>query len=246
MTYDGWEEEEIRRFLDAPRVALRASVGSTMDLARELADDGAPSGTVVLADEQTHGRGRGGRSWTSEAERGLWLTLLERPADAGALDVLSLRVGLAAAGVLDRHADAPVQLKWPNDLMLPAGKLAGILIETRWREQRPEWVAIGIGINVQAAAGVARSAALGVGCRRMHVLGELLPAVRAVARLRGALSRPELQEYDRRDWARGRRAEAPAIGRVAGVSPQGALLIDTAGGTVACGSGSLVLAGREP
>ena len=66
------------------------------------AAEGAPAGTLVVADAQTAGRGRSGRTWTSERGAGVWLTLIERPRDVDALDVLSLRVGLALAPALDR------------------------------------------------------------------------------------------------------------------------------------------------
>src|SRR5262245_11512084 len=103
-------------------------VGSTLDVAHEMAADGAEAGTLIVAKAQTAGRGRMGRTWRSEPGAGIWLTLIERPADASALEVLSLRVGLAMAPVLDAFTDAPIQLKWPNDLYLRDRKLAGILI----------------------------------------------------------------------------------------------------------------------
>jgi len=92
----------------------------------------------VIANEQTAGRGRGGKSWQSSPGAGLWLTLIERPADTSGLGVLSLRVGLAAAEALDRFAPEPIRLKWPNDLYIDRSKLAGILVEARWREQSVE------------------------------------------------------------------------------------------------------------
>ncbi|MCC6928641.1 MAG: biotin--[acetyl-CoA-carboxylase] ligase [Gemmatimonadaceae bacterium] len=151
----------LARRLNLPRVAWLAEATSTMDVAEQLAREGAAGGTLVLADAQTAGRGRGGRAWASPPATGLWMTLIERPLVATGLDVLSLRVGLRAASALDRFADAPIALKWPNDLLLPAGKLGGILVEARWREHRPEWVAMGIGINLLKPP-VAGSAALGV------------------------------------------------------------------------------------
>src|SRR5699024_4705414 len=104
------------------------------------------AGTLVLADRQTAGRGRGGRTWVSEPGAGIWLTLVERPRDAASVALLSLRLGLRAAPVLDRWSAAPVRLKWPNDLHVGRGKLAGILVESRWREERIEWIAVGMGI----------------------------------------------------------------------------------------------------
>lgn len=242
---DGHDAAALARRLDLPRVAWHTSLPSTMDEAHALAERGAPAGTLVLADEQTAGRGRGGKAWASAPGAGLWCTLLERPLDAEAVEALSLRVGVRLARVLDRFAPAPVQLKWPNDLMLPAGKLGGILVEARWREGRVEWVAIGIGINLVVPA-VPNASALRPGTTREAVLGELVPAVRAGAASRGGLSPAELAEYAARDWARGRAVRAPDRGTVAGISPAGAVLIETSRGTMACASGSLVFEEELP
>ncbi len=237
-------EVELARALDLPRVAWRTRVASTMDEAHALAAEGAPAGTLVLADMQSRGRGRGGKGWNSPDRGGVWMTLIERPLDASGFDVLSLRVGLRAAHVLDRFAPAPVKLKWPNDLMLPAGKVGGILVEARWREQRPEWVAIGVGVNLLLPAGIVGAAALGEGGERAELLAELVPALRAAAAGRGALLPREMQEFAGRDWARDRRVVAPAAGTVVGISPAGAVLIATPQGVVPCSSGSLVLEGE--
>src|SRR5262249_37936882 len=143
-SYDGRAVASLSRLLDVPRLIVLDSTASTMDDAHSLASAGAPAGTVVVADRQTSGRGRAGRRWASGRGQGIWLTLIERPNDAEALDVLSLRLGLRAARALDRYADTPIRLKWPNDLYVADGKLAGILVEARWRANRVDWVAIGI------------------------------------------------------------------------------------------------------
>src|SRR3954463_2517393 len=112
---DGATGEALQRALELPRVELLESTPSTMDVAHKLAAEGARAGTLVIANEQTAGRGRGGKSWQSSSGAGLWLTLIERPRDASGLGVLSLRVGLAAAEALDRFAAEPIWVKWPND-----------------------------------------------------------------------------------------------------------------------------------
>ena len=244
-------EADLAAALDLPRVAWYASLPSTMDVAHQLAHDGAPAGTLVIADAQTHGRGRGGRGWMSAAASGVWMTLIERPLDASGLDVLSLRVGIRAAASLERFADGSLCLKWPNDLMRGDGKVGGILIEARWREQRPEWVAIGIGINlamplVAGGTALGGTTRAGAGVDRWDVLAELIPAVRAAAAGRGALSEREVASFAACDWARGRRVVSPVAGTVTGISPAGAVLIETSQGAVACASGSLVLAGESP
>ena len=150
--FDGFTSIDLAALLDLPDVELLESTTSTLDVAHRKAGGGCPGGTLVVADRQTAGRGRSGTRWTSPAASGIWLTLIERPGDTSGLDVLSLRIGLRAARSLDRFASEPVRLKWPNDLFVEGRKLAGILIEARWRESRLDWVAIGVGINVSAPA----------------------------------------------------------------------------------------------
>ena len=132
--YDGASATDIARRLDIPDAAVYARLASTMDAAHVMAAEGALAGSIVLADHQTAGRGRGGRAWQSQAGAGIWLTLIERPDDARAIEVLALRIGLHAARVLDGDAGGAVGLKWPNDLYLGRGKLAGVLIEARWQD----------------------------------------------------------------------------------------------------------------
>lgn len=239
-----WEMEtgaSLARLLDLPRVEVFPSVGSTMDIAHALGAEGAAAGTLVLAEEQTAGRGRGGKAWRSRAGTGIWMTLLERPNDAEALGVLSIRLGLKAAPVLQRYADELVGLKWPNDLVTGGGKLAGILVETRWREGQVDWVAIGMGVNVGPPDDDTEGAGLRDGTRRLDVLAELVPALRAAVRARGALSGAELERWASRDVAAGRRCRGPVPGRVRGLAPDGSLIIEREGDTALARAGSLVL-----
>ncbi|HET9636422.1 MAG TPA: biotin--[acetyl-CoA-carboxylase] ligase [Gemmatimonadaceae bacterium] len=241
VRFDGATSEDIERLLGLPRVELLDSTTSTLDVAHRLAVAGAPTGTLIIADEQTAGRGRGGKTWASTPGAGLWLTLIERPVDTSGLDVLSLRVGLAAARALDRFAAEPIRVKWPNDLYIDRGKLAGILVEARWRESELEWVAIGLGVNVRAPEGVPGSAWLEPDTSRLDVLTELIPAVRAGASEAGPLRKDEMEEFAARDMARGKKCITPALGRVAGISPTGELLVTLADSVARFRSGSLEL-----
>lgn len=241
MSWNGLDGAVIATRLGLPRVVALESVASTMDAAHALAADGAAAGTLVIAEEQTAGRGRAGRVWTSRPGDGLWMTLVERPRGADGLDVLSLRVGLHLAPVLERWTDGPVRLKWPNDLYVGARKLAGVLIEARWRGAHPDWVAIGIGINVHTPQGLLDAAGLD-GATAETVLSEVVPAVRAAAFARGPLAAPELAEFARRDLAIGQRASLPADGLVRGISPAGELLLETPQGVAPFRAGSLVFA----
>lgn len=223
-----------------PAVLAFGVVGSTLDMAHALAP-ASESGTLVLADEQTAGRGRHGRRWTSSPGAGVWLTLIERPTDARSLDVLALRCGLFAAEALDDLAQEPVRVKWPNDLYLRGGKLAGTLIETRWRGSAPEWVAIGFGLNV-AAPDVDTAAGLPAGATRIGVVDRLVPALRRAAASSRHLTEHELSRWRSRDAAHGREVTEPADGLVQGITAAGELLIASQGVISAHRSGSLTFA----
>ena len=222
-----------------------ALVSSTMDEAHRLAQAGAAAGTLVLADAQDGGRGRGGRHWASEPGAGIWMTLIERPRDQRALDVLALRTGLALADALEPFCDGRITLKWPNDLFVGAGKLAGILIEARWRESLPEWVAIGVGVNRRVPAAFPGAASVREGMPRDDLLRAMLPAMRGAAAHAGSLTAAECEEWATRDLAYGREITEPRAGRAMGIDTAGALLIaEPRGTTYAARSGSLVFAGE--
>jgi BirA family biotin operon repressor/biotin-[acetyl-CoA-carboxylase] ligase len=231
--------------LSLPRVESYEEVGSTLDVAHDLAAAGALAGTLIVANAQTAGRGRMGRTWRSEPGAGVWLTMIERPTDASAIDTLSLRVGLGIAPALDSLAESSVRLKWPNDLYVGNRKLAGILIEARWREGQPEWVAIGVGINLRPPREAAGAAGLRPGATRDEVLERVVPAIRAAAQLTGQLTGVELAKFAERDFAVGRACLEPAVGVVQGIDSAGALLVDVSSRgskqVVVVRAGSLVL-----
>lgn len=223
-----------------PRVSLHDEVGSTLDVAHAIAAEAA-SGTLILADRQTAGRGRLGRRWSSAPGAGIWLTLIERPTDTRALDVLALRCGLYAAEALDKLAGAAIAVKWPNDLYVRDRKLAGILIETRWRGTAPEWVAIGFGLNVLAPE-LDTATGLAPGASRLEALDSIVPALRRAAAAARHLSADELARWSTRDFAAGRAVSAPAAGLAAGITPDGALVVTSASGASSTHrTGSLIL-----
>jgi BirA family biotin operon repressor/biotin-[acetyl-CoA-carboxylase] ligase len=110
---------------------------------QQMAKTGAPSGTLLLANRQTAGRGRRGRSW-HQGPQSLAFSLLWRFPEHRAPSGLSLAVGLAIAEALSVTASSPAQLKWPNDVLIDGRKIAGILIESAG----PQCFVIGIGINL--------------------------------------------------------------------------------------------------
>jgi BirA family biotin operon repressor/biotin-[acetyl-CoA-carboxylase] ligase len=150
-----WQQHAARlgAFARAPRYFQQA--GSTNDIAAGLAAAGAAEGTTVVAAAQTAGRGRRGRSWYSPPGAGLYVSVVLRPRDgggrAGATTLLTLASGVALAEALRAVTGLPVEIKWPNDLVIgrPPRKLAGILAEASTTQGRLDHVILGYGINLR-------------------------------------------------------------------------------------------------
>jgi BirA family biotin operon repressor/biotin-[acetyl-CoA-carboxylase] ligase len=125
------------------------TIDSTNTLAVNMAEQGAEHGTVIHADRQTGGRGRGGRQFESPAG-GLYFSLILRPAlELADLPLITLAAGIGLCASVREVASVPVMMKWPNDLYLHERKLAGILTESGpIRSGRAEFVVIGVGLNV--------------------------------------------------------------------------------------------------
>ena len=119
------------------RIVYLRSVDSTNRYARTLAADGAAQGTLVVADEQTAGRGRRGRGWVSPAGEGIFMTLILR---------------LAVARAIARVCEVDARIKWPNDIVCGGKKVCGMLLEMNADEQSVHDVVAGIGINVHQTA----------------------------------------------------------------------------------------------
>ncbi len=136
-------------------VHMYESVGSTNDVAMQLAEAGAIDGTAVIADQQSAGRGRHGRDWWSPPGAGLYLSLILRPGIADAsLGMVTLAAGVALAGTVRAQTGLPVELKWPNDLVIgrPWRKLAGILCEATQLGTSDACVIVGMGVNLRRSA----------------------------------------------------------------------------------------------
>ena len=241
-TYDGVPCIELAARLRTPGLLCLDEVGSTLDVVHELAGEGAPAGTVVVADAQTRGRGRQGRPWHSPAGTGVWLGYLVRARGEPPTGVLALRVGMTVADAL-RTLGPTVRLKWPNDVLLDDRKLAGVLCEAR-ETRGDRWVAVGIGMNVHGPlpAALGRSAvALEEWLphvRRVDVLEALLPPLQRIA-LDPELSPAECERFADLDWLRGRVVDEPLQGTACGVAPDGALLVRTVSGTSRVTGGSV-------
>ena len=235
-----------------PRLYQYERVGSTMDIIHQLAEDGAEAGTIVVAGEQLEGRGSRGRTWHSPPG-GLWLSTLFRPPAAGGIEVMSLRVGLAVAAALEPLLALPVQVKWPNDLMVGERKVGGILCEARWQGGVLGWVAVGVGINVRnPVPGELTDVAVSLAQLNPEItIGEVLvPTAAALRRIdlhAERLSAVELDRFAERDWLSGREIGAPVRGRVRGLGEDGALLVQIADRSeIPLRSGSVELAAVSP
>lgn len=128
------------------------SCTSTNDIIRDMALQDAPEGTVVLAEEQTSGKGRYQRDWFSLRGKGLYLSILLRPPHA-TISLLTLTAGLAVADALKSSFGIDICLKWPNDLLWKGKKLGGILSESSFKGQQLSHVIVGIGININHKEG---------------------------------------------------------------------------------------------
>ena len=125
---------------------------STNDVGLDLVSRGATHGTVIVAEEQTAGRGRLGRAWYSEKSSGIYASILLRPPlSPAAAPVLTLMAGLAAHEAVAEIAGLDVDIRWPNDLLVGGKKVCGILTEMSAEIDRLHAVVIGIGINVNHA-----------------------------------------------------------------------------------------------
>jgi len=124
-------------------------LASTMDLAMQLGIQAAPHGTLILAESQTKGRGRLGRSWFSPKYKGIYLSLILRPKiSPSASPILTLLSAVSICEAVKKVVDLDAQIKWPNDVFIHNKKLGGILTEMNAEVDKVNFVVIGIGLNV--------------------------------------------------------------------------------------------------
>lgn len=225
-----------------PTVEAWSTLSSTNDRGRELARNGAAAWSVVVAEHQTAGRGRVGRRWTTEAGSALTLSVVLRPRSPAQAGLLPLLTGVAVARAIEHLDPAGVRvgLKWPNDVWLGRGKLAGILCEAVG-----DAVVVGVGINLRRPAEgypVAirdRVADLESSTSRPWRAAALAGALIAELRRRCAESPVRFEGDVAEAWAERDilKGCAVRIGEVDGVAlglaPDGALNIQRADGTVA-------------
>ena len=222
-----------------PRLEVHDLLGSTNDRARDLAEAGADPFTVVIAEEQTAGRGRDGRRWESPPGSGLWISVVAPPRDVSDRQILPLRAGLATCRAVESAAPGVrAGLKWPNDVLIGGLKVGGILCEGG-----PSAVVIGVGVNVRPDAigpglvgtAVALEAAAEGPVDRAALAEFLMTELRqllapASLSLDGELAR----ELEARDVLKGRAvaAETGETGIARGIGRDGALGVEVAPGEV--------------
>lgn len=129
------------------------SVESTQTIAHRLAEEGAEEGTLVVAEQQTAGRGRMGRSWHSPKGKGVWMSLVLRPRiPVHFTPQLTLLVAVALCRTIRKMEPLAVAIKWPNDLLIEGKKISGILLESSAEDERLKHVVAGIGISANMRA----------------------------------------------------------------------------------------------
>jgi BirA family biotin operon repressor/biotin-[acetyl-CoA-carboxylase] ligase len=253
-----FQAEAARRQLAWGRDArCSPSTGSTNDDALAAAKSGAPSGTLIVADHQSQGRGRSGYAWQSPPGDNLLFSLLLRPASRvwpGA--ALTLSVGLAVRAALAPHSGEPLLVKWPNDVLAQRRKLAGILCEGQVGASGAlEALVLGVGVNVHTTrfegelATIATSLALtragsGAAPRRELLLVELLLAMEHYVGACLERGFAELaSEFAAHDALLGQRVLVSGArslsGTARGVDQEGQLLLETSSGIERIASGTV-------
>lgn len=258
-----WEGESVAHWARAwglPELHIVARTTSTNEDARKLADLGAPGGTTVIANEQTAGKGRRGRSWLAPPGTALLLSTVLRPprprTTLRAPTAVPIHVGLAVARAIEAVAPVVTGLKWPNDVLVTgSGKIAGVLCEGALGASATEYVIAGIGINVnQRTAELpdgtdARATSLAIAAGREIPRAELAGALAAeLGRVIRAAGEPLddalLDEYARRDVLRGEPVivDETIRGIPNGITREGGLRLEREGRTQTLLSGTVRLA----
>jgi BirA family biotin operon repressor/biotin-[acetyl-CoA-carboxylase] ligase len=229
-------------------------VGSTNEVARRLAAAGAADGTVVTSEEQTAGRGRQGRPWSTPAGSALaWSLLLRRSVEVPG--TLPLQIGVAVCEVVESFGVGPAEVKWPNDIWLQGRKCAGILVEARPQDG---WAVVGVGLNLSIPEEdfpeELRSRAISVG-NGADVRSATVALNRFVGERLEAGIEDTLVELAGRDALKGRsiswggpaaggspgEAATAGTGTAAGIDGAGNLLVDTGNEVVSLNAGEVHL-----
>ena len=219
------------------------SIDSTNTKAKELAEEGHPSGTLVVADRQTAGKGRRGRSWESPTGIGIFMTLMLKPEiNPNNASMLTLVAAMATTRAIRRVTGVPAMIKWPNDIVMNGKKVCGILTEMSAQFDYINHIVIGIGINVhnedfpEEIAKTASSLYLESGqhIHRASLIEAFLEEFEDVYAeyLKTEDMEGLMKEYDSMLVNRGRQVRVldpkePFEGKAMGITKKGELIVDT-------------------
>ena len=171
------------------RVRVFQRVTSTNDVIGDLARQGEPEGTVVLAETQTEGRGRRGRGWWSPPGKGVWMSvLLSPPVRRGSVPVTTIIGGLAVSDAIRASTGLPALIRWPNDVVIGGRKVAGVLVEAHQRPGGRDLL-LGIGIDVNAGQDELPPEIADIATSLSEAAGEPIDRVELVRTLLGELDR---------------------------------------------------------
>lgn len=152
-------EEEVSRYLKTTDFArdycYYVSLGSTNTIAKQIAESSnAPEGTVIVAEEQTEGKGRMGRQWVSLKNKGIYMSIITRPKiPINRAPQITLMLATVVARFISNHYHVPAKIKWPNDILIHQKKVCGILVEMSSDLDSIHYAILGIGINLNQTAG---------------------------------------------------------------------------------------------
>src|SRR4051812_27592597 len=240
--------QRLKGSLFGKRVYHFFKVDSTNRVALDLGHGGEAEGAVVVAEEQTAGRGRAGHSWHSERASGIYVTVLLRPKLSPVqAPLLTMMAGLAAHAAIQAQTGAVVDLKWPNDLLIDGKKIGGILTEMHAEPSQIKFVIVGIGLNVNqekfpnelSAMATSLLAATGRAHSRMELLVRLLREFESGYNrflAEGASSVVErfaaISSYTHGKRVRVANGKESFTGVTAGLAPEGLLLVKQDTGVV--------------
>lgn len=219
-------------------------VSSTQDIAASMANQGAPEGTIIVAEMQHEGRGRMGRRWVSPFKEGIYLSLILRPKLLPSqLIQIPLIAGLALLKAIIHTLPLRPSIKWPNDILIGSKKVAGILTEMSSEIDGVNYIILGVGINVNTPVAVLSEQTMGIGT---SLIGEYGKYTQRAGLLQAFLGEFELiyrkylssgfgplrKEWQAFDIVLGRRVRVnngnrPIEGKAMGIDDDGFLLVKT-------------------
>ena len=219
-------------------------IDSTNTKAKELAEEGHPSGTFVIADQQTAGKGRRGRSWDSLPGTGIYMTLMLKPSiNPNHASMLTLVTAMAVANAMHRVTGAEALIKWPNDIVINGKKICGILTEMSAQFDYINHIVVGIGINVhnesfpEEISQMASSLMIEAGGKRFHRAQIIAETMSYFEQYYDTFLKTQdlsalVREYDellvnRNKSVRVLDPKEPFDGKAMGITPKGELIVDT-------------------